>query len=291
MNANRSLPNPLHPSRAFSYKTYSYPLGRRRGFVTAILCLVATVCAVTTPLGARAQEVTTKIIGGEYYPSSAGGKVAFIDTPEYTCSGVLVGEREVLTAAHCVVGGPDATGYSVFVGGAWRQVESAWYHTRYDPEKPVVRMARFDLGMLILTEPVVGTAPFPVLRKRKLSAGSTIFIAGYGANERSDQPNRTFVDNFKIGAARIAEVGAGVFFGDHRAYRSSPCSGDSGGPATFFYRKNSLAVAGVLSAGTNRVVGNRCRLRSSGSFIQVDLQSRSSREFLAYFPGVQYATR
>jgi hypothetical protein len=242
-------------------------------------------CAV-----ARAEEVRAKIIGGDFFPSAAGWRVAFIISDSFSCSGVLVGEREVLTAAHCVVG--TTTGeLGVFVGGDWHSVESSWYHPSYDRQVAPVRSARYDLGMLVLSAPVTGTSPFPILRRKRVTRGSTIYMAGYGANERSDQPGRSFLDDFKIGATRLFDVSRGVLQGDHRAYRSSTCSGDSGGPATFFYKRNELAVVGILSAGTNKVIDNRCRLKHGGKFIYVDLQSASSREFLAYFPGVRYVSR
>lgn len=237
----------------------------------------------------RSQQVSTKILGGRFYPEAAGYRVAFIETDQYRCSGSLVGTREVLTAAHCIAGGPDASGFSVFVGGKWMEVESTWYHAAFDRNKPAAVMAPYDLGMVVLKNPVVGTRPFPILRKRKVRRGSTIFIAGFGTNERADRPNRSFIDNFKIGATRVAQAIGGVFFGEHRAYGSSTCAGDSGGPATFLYRRDALAVVGVLSAGTNSVEGGRCRLKNGGRFIHVDLQSPTSRAFLSYFPNVRYA--
>jgi hypothetical protein len=149
-------------------------------------------------------------------------------------------------------------------------------------------MARYDLGMLILSEPIQNVAPIPVLRGKRITKGTKIVIAGYGSNERSDDPDRSFVDDFKIGFSRVTNADGKQLFASHRAFRASACSGDSGGPAMIPANKKSLALVGTLSAGINVTEGGRCYLRGDGSFIEVDLQSRSSRAFLNYFPGVQY---
>jgi hypothetical protein len=254
-----------------------------------VLAVSCVVCAHAEQ-GRSEGIVNGKILGGEFYPSAAGGKIAYIDAGSFYCSGVLVGRREVLTAAHCIVDGP-GTGTNVYVGGAWRQVESAWYEPRFDMSMPIARVARYDLGMLLLTESVTETAPIPILRKRRLSPGTPVITAGYGTNERSHLPNRTFVDDFKLGAFRLLRAVGGVLHGDHRAYRSSVCSGDSGGPAVISRGRNSLAVVGIASASTNSVVNGRCSLRLNGKSLHVDLQSASSRNFLSYFPGVRYTQR
>jgi hypothetical protein len=157
----------------------------------------------------------------------------------------------------------------------------------YNPSQSPAAMARYDLGMLILSEPVDSLAPIPVLRGKRVTTGTKILIAGYGSNERSDDPSRSFIDNFKLGYSKVTNADGKHLFASHRAFRASACSGDSGGPAMVAVGR-SLALVGSLSAGINRSEGGRCYLRGDGSFIEVDLQSPSSRSFLKYFQGVQY---
>jgi V8-like Glu-specific endopeptidase len=204
------------------------------------------------------------------------------------CSGTLVGPREILTAAHCIAEGPGAAGTRVYVANSRRSVESAWYHSQYVPSQSPSESARFDLGMLILSEPVTNMSPIPVLRGRRITRGTKILIAGYGSNERSDDPNRSFRDNFKVGLSRVILADGNHLFASHRAFSASACSGDSGGPAIIAIGKRSLAVAGTLSAGINVSEGGKCYLRGDGTFVEVDLQSVSSRAFLRSFPGVRY---
>jgi hypothetical protein len=142
--------------------------------------------------------------------------------------------------------------------------------------------------MLILSEAIDSLSPIPVLRGKRITKGTKILIAGYGSNELSDDPSRSFSDNFKLGFSRVTEADGKQLFASHRAFRASACSGDSGGPAMVPFGKKSLALVGALSAGINLTDGGRCYLRGDGSFIEVDLQSPSSRSFLKYFQGVQY---
>jgi V8-like Glu-specific endopeptidase len=235
------------------------------------------------------QEVSVKMIGGQFRPSAAGGEVTFIFAQKFSCSGVLVGRREVLTAAHCVSAGIKAADYAVFAAGAWRRVASIWHHPKYVAGQPPLSMARYDVGVIVLSEPVTDLSPLPILKGKKVTRGTTIAIAGYGTNELSSDENRSFIDNFKVGLSRVMKADGNHLFANHQAYQTSACQGDSGGPAIMQYKKGAFAVVGVVSAGINRVENNQCVLRGDGLFVHPDLQSSSSRSFLSAFRGIRYA--
>jgi hypothetical protein len=253
----------------------------------AAAAILAISCSLTSV--ARAQEVNAKIIGGSFQNSATPNNVALISTPDYSCSGALVGQRAVLTAAHCIAEGPAASQFSVYVGRQWYQVESAWYQSKYDPSQPASVSAKYDLGMLILTRPVTSTRPLAILSGRRLKRGSQITISGYGANEISNDPNRPAIDNLKVGAARVVGTDGRVIFSTFSSNGASTCAGDSGGPASVAYGRSGLALAGIVSAGVNTVTNdNRCELRADGASIYVDLQSPSSKAFLRAFKGLKY---
>lgn len=259
-----------------------------RRLSVAFLAISFFIAASLAPQ-VNAQDVSSKIIGGEFAPALAGGTVAYVVTPDFFCSGALVGRRQVLTAAHCLAEGPAISEYYVYVAGEWFTLSSAWYNAKYDPNKSSYESSPHDLGMLILSRSATKATPLSILNGNRIKRGARVMIAGYGANEYSDDPDRSFVDNFKLGFSRVERVDGKRIFGSHVQYNASTCSGDSGGPALHMYRKNKVAVVGILSAGVNNTIESRCELNADGSFIQVDLQSTSSRAFLRSFKGLRYA--
>ena len=260
--------------------------------LVSILIFISTLFSIIlssdlTPKAA-AQDISAKMVGGEFAPSLAGGRVAYISTPNYSCSGVLVGRRSVLTAAHCVATGPTTDQYGIYVGEEWHTVESLWYHRRYNPSKNAYDSSPYDLGMIILNEAVTSVTPMPIVSGKPLRRGATIAIAGYGTNELSGDPNRSFIDNFKIGFSRIVRTDGKRLIATHSSFQASTCPGDSGGPATAQYRRNTFGLVGIISAGINTETEGGCQLNDDGSFIHVDLQSASSKAFLKAFPGLKY---
>lgn len=262
-----------------------------RTFISRLaLTLIIALCG-THASKTYSQEINTKMLGGSFEPSIAGYKVAFISTPGYYCSGALVGKRAVLTAAHCIADdGLAAAEFGVYVGRDWYEVERAWYHSKYDPNQSIYQAAKYDLGMLILKRSVTSIKPLAILNSRRVQRGAQLLIAGYGTNELSDDPNRSFMDNFKVGVAKVVKADGRRIFSSYRSNGASTCAGDSGGPASVVYGRSNIALAGIVSAGVNTVTNdNRCELRSDGSSIYVDLQSPSSKAFLRAFKGLRYA--
>ena len=197
-----------------------------------IVALVSSLLFhVATPYEALSQEVTAKLLGGIYAPTAAGARVAFVISSQSACSGTLVGKNLVLTAAHCVYNDGEPTDYSVFVGGSRHSVASVWYDSGFDMDRPIPEVRPYDLGMIVLAQPVTTKAPIPILVGHRPRARQRLFIAGYGLNERDANQAKTYKSFFKIGEVRLDGTDGEVLYSSHKATRSSLCAGDSGGPA------------------------------------------------------------
>lgn len=241
---------------------------------------------LTFPLISNSEPIKERMVGGQFVRLD-DGPVALILTSSFRCSGILVGAREILTAAHCVADSTPNTDYTVIVGGGIYGVESRFYSGSYNPNGNVILNAPYDLGILILSQSVTGTNPVPVLFNDAVEPGESAIIYGYGTNELSGLPNRFPWEDAKAGQMVISNSSNGLLSSIHSLGGASTCHGDSGGPAIETLGEFA-GLIGILTVGVNKEIGGTCFLTGDGLFSYVDIQSPSSQGFLSNFPGVTY---
>jgi len=101
-------------------------------------------------------------------------------------SGVVIGPRHVLTAAH-VAGDPQHTKFQLNLGGDTPQIMTvAKVHRHpgfkgFDPQHP-----RDDLAVLVLTEDVPAGVPIYPLHHGDIEPGTVLTFVGYGASGHGD---------------------------------------------------------------------------------------------------------
>ena len=238
--------------------------------ITSVLLLAA--CANDTAqlelLEGSGHDAEGKIYGGSapdapehdavvsLHKLARGGRSVYVSP---FCSGTLIREDVVITAAHCM-SGINASKLAIYVGddpsvditSHLYTVSEVWVHPSYDSAALTddIALVRLDSS---ITEAVTPVPELPATEGlTSADAGTAINFAGFGQTETGTSGVKLQVDGtidaLGCGVSGCPSAGDTATQFSYAQPTTGPCFGDSGGPA-FIYRTTGTYVAGLTSYG------------------------------------------
>ncbi len=215
--------------------------------------------ALFTPSAARAEssadDFSPKLINGDVVPAGELKQLVFFRNQRTGsgCSATVIGDKTILTAAHC---GEDGDNVVFSLNGK--------RFTARIKQSPDFKRGRHDIAVGILSEAVPSDVK-PMSVGGRAFRGRAITVAGFGCTK--DASGRLVRDRqLRSGNASIVDInGRDILFGGRNS--AILCAGDSGG------------LAFVKEGGQNRVLAVNSRGNDNFS-INTRVDTDQSRNFL-----------
>lgn len=237
--------------------------------VAALLTLVGCTSGGGNDSDGSCSTLGTKITNGEECSRSSSNPVVLIiltagdDQVQGLCTGTLITNRDILTAAHCM---PDGVGFLVNINGNLFPATAAIPHPKYDGAVP----SQYDAGILRLAAPQV-IEPAALLLSRSPEIGDKVTAYGYGVDEDGESAVEKGDESLRAGRMRISGVQGGTLVAEFKEAdesNTSICFGDSGGPAVL-EKDGAVGIVGINNAGLFAGGGGQCTFVQAAFFTDI----------------------